>query len=158
MSRPKGGLERTLAELTIGLATGERDRRLALADTRTGEYEQQIQVPLAGNAGSSYSYSDKPVQWAWPFVYAPLQRRVPFQTPHFTYGIEITAGSGNLVAIHAQVIDWTVTDQGWYVGATIRFASYAPSAPSSTVYPFSAVAHLRFSGYASMAETDEFAT
>jgi hypothetical protein len=155
MGRPAGQLERSLAALTIGIQHGTAQRKRALKDTVTGEYEQQVHVPLDGSANTGWAFTDAAVQWEMPFLYAPLQRRVPFPAPHFTYGIEMTAGKGELVVIHAHLVGWTITDAQWYVGATVRFAVCAPNALAAS--PFSAVGHLSFEGYATMAETDEFA-
>jgi hypothetical protein len=150
--RPRGQLERSLAALTIGVQNGVSERRKALSDTFTGEYEQQVHVPLSGQASATWGFTDQPVNWELAFLYAPLQRRVPFGTPHFTYGIEITGGQGDLVLIHAHVIGWTITEQRWYVGATVRFAACAPNATDTI--PYSAIAHLSFEGFAAVAETD----
>lgn len=158
MARPMGQLERSLAALTIGVHQGTQQRRKALADTYAGDYEQQVHVPLSGTAALAWSFSDHDVQWEMPFLYAPVQHRVTFPTPHFNPGIELTGPRGDLVVIHAHVLGWTVTESQWFVGATIRFAVSAPAVLSTATVPFSAVAHLSFRGYAAMAETDEFAT
>lgn len=155
MGRPGGQLERSLAALTIGIHQGVVARGRALADTRTGEYEQQVHVPLSGIANNGWGFVDMPVQWELPFLYAPLQRRVPFPTPHFTYGIEMTAGQGELVVIHAHVTAWTITESQWYVGANVRFAASAPNAIAPS--PYLAIGHLSFEGYATLSEGDEFA-
>jgi hypothetical protein len=159
VSAPHGQLERSLAALTIGVHQAAEQRRRTLADTITGEYEQQVHVPLAGEAAAGWAFVDSAVRWEMPFLYAPLQRRVPFPAPHFGYGIEHVSGQSALVVIHAAVAGWTITDEQWYVGATVRFAVHAPAAdPASPGTPYAAVAHLSFQGYATMAETDEFAT
>ena len=155
MARPVGQLERSLASLTIGMAQGIAERKRVLKDTVTGEYIQQVRVPINGVATDAVTYADKPVQWEMPFLYAPLQRRVPFETPHFTPGIEIISGQNAFIDIRAQVIQWTITEEEWYVGATVRFAANCPGA--TDLFTFSAIGHLSFQGYATMAETDEFA-
>jgi hypothetical protein len=152
---PRGALERSLAALTIGVAQGERARRDALDDTYTGEYEQQVHEQLSGEAASGWGFTDAHVAWELPFLYAPLQRRVPFTTPHFTYGIEITSGTEELIVIHAHVIGWTVTEEQWYVGARVRFGVCAPASDPSVTIPYQAIAHLSFQGFATPAEGDE---
>ena len=157
MTRPMGQLERSLAALTIGVAQGERQRRLALADTHTGEYMQQVHVPLSGVATGGWGSIDVPVTWELPFLYAPLQRRVPFPTPHFHANFEVTAGQGALLLMHAQLIAWNVTDADWYVGATIRFAIAAPGGQNpNPQIAYSAIAHCSFQGFATLPEGDEF--
>lgn len=158
--RPAGHLERTLVELTVGVHQGAAQRKRALADTHFGPCLQPARVPLSGSAAAASAFTDAAVQWEDPFVYPPPQSRWPFHIPHFGYGIEMTAGQGELVVIHAHVIGWTVTEEQWYVGATVRFAISAPAAdPTATAaVPYSAIAHLSFTGYAAPAEADEFAT
>lgn len=158
MARPRGQLERSLTALTIGMAQGQQQRRRALEDTHTGEYEQQVHVNVSGAATNAWSFVDEPVQWELPFLYAPLQRRVPFPTPHFQADFEITAGTAELVVMHAQVIGWAVTEQQWYVGATVRFAAQAPALADDAQTSYSAIAHCSFEGFATMAEADEFST
>lgn len=154
MTRPVGQLERSLAALTIGMAQGQAARAKGLADTGTGEYLQQVHVPVSGVAGADALFADTNVQWELPFLYAPDQRRVPFLTPHFTYGIEITAGQAALVVVDAHVVGWAITEQNWYVGATVRLSASSPGAVEPV--PYSAIAHLSFEGYATPAEGDEF--
>jgi hypothetical protein len=154
VSLPRGGLARSLAALSIAPEVERADRASALSDTATGEYEQQVHVPLSGVAAPTPAFIDAPVAWELPFLYAPLQRRVPFPTPHFTCGIEHTAGTGQLVLIHAHVIAWTVTESQWYVGATVRFDVSAPLAIANS--PYAAIAHLSFSGFGTLAEAEEF--
>jgi hypothetical protein len=52
------------------------------------------------------------------------------------------------------VVEWNITSARWYIGATVRFAISSPGA--ATPQPFSAIAHLRFQGYATLAEGNEF--
>lgn len=153
MSRPLGQLERALADLTIGVQHGKERRQVALSDTYTGEWEQQVQVALSGVATASWGFTDAQVAWELPFMYAPLQRMVPFETPHFTPGIEINQAS-DLLIVHAHVTNWKVNEYGWVVGASVRFAVYAPNASGPMNYQ--ATAHLRFQGYAGAAEGDDF--
>jgi hypothetical protein len=155
MSRPKGQLQRSLAALTIGVAQGAQQRKRTLADGYTGEYEQQVHVPISGYGAPAYVFADVAVNWELPFVYAPMQRRVPFTTPHFTYGIEMVGSSGGLVIITAHVEAWTTDASSNFTGATVRLAATAPIAEA--VFPYSAVAHLSFQGYATYAEGAEFA-
>lgn len=151
MSRPAGQLERSLAALTISVAHGSRQRQKALDDSRTSEYEQQIRIPLSGQAGVEWVSTEKQFTWEQPFLYAPLQRKVPFSTPQFTSGIEFSSKNG-LVVVHAHLVAWTITEENWVIGATIEFAAGAPNAAPDTVVSWSAIAHLSFEGYSTYAE------
>jgi hypothetical protein len=157
MARPRGQLHRSLKALSIGMQQGVGERQRALADTATGEYDQLVHVPLSGSAAPPWGFTtpDTQVRWETPFLYAPLQHRVPFPTPHFHHpGFEMLSGAGELILFHAQVVGWTVTEERWYVGATLRFSVSAPNATANV--PYSAIAHCTFTGWATMAEADEF--
>lgn len=156
MTRPSGQLDRSLAALTLGVADGRQERHRALSDNRTGEYEQQVHLPIAGNAGSDPGFADATVHWEMPFLYAPAQRRVPFPTPHFTYGVEHLQATDILVSIDVHVIGWVVSPEGWYTGSTVRASAHAPGLGAGMLEPFSAIVHLSFQGYASFAEGAEF--
>lgn len=156
MARPQAQLDRVLAALTIGVHQSVKHRRLALEDTRTGPKHQLVQVPISGQAGNGWGYAtpDHRVSWELPFLYAPGQWLVPFSTPHFQASFAQISGLSDLILFHAHVIGWRQTEEGWFVGATVRFASCAPNAASTV--PWSGMAHLTFSGYAALAEVGEF--
>jgi hypothetical protein len=144
---PAGQLQASLAALTIGVAKATAARAQA-GSASTGEYDQQVRVPLTGVAALAPSIIDKNVTWQLPFIAAPAQRALPFLTPQFTPGIEFTAPTSQLVVITAHVMGWTTNPQSWFVGAAIRFAVQAPAAGSADQVPFAALAHLTFQGYA----------
>lgn len=179
MSRPAGALERSLASLTIAIHQDREERRSALADAYTGEHFQQLHVDLSGLATATWGFSDEDVSFELPFLYAPAQRMVPFEVPHYTFGVEHKVTPSDLVLIDAHVLSWHVTEERWIVGAKVRFAVCAPnfsSAPplASVTWepervgarvgavdltqgvPFNATAHLTFQGYATYAEGEEF--
>lgn len=153
--RARGQLDRSLAALTIGMHMSARDRHRALMDTKTGEYEQQVHVPLSGVAAAGWGFTDRSINWELPFLYAPLQRRAPWDKPHFTHGIEFVRPPSDLVVITAHVVRWTVSEEGWVCGATARFGVSAPNATAAGV-GYSAIAHLSFQGFASSVEGEEF--
>lgn len=155
MRAQPGQLERALGSMTVDLLQGRDFQKRVLADTYTGEWEQQVHVPFNGSAGNEWGFADQTVNWEMPFLYAPAQRRVPFETPHFTYGVELLNAAADLVHFGAHVIAWNINDSGWYIGATVRLAAVAPNATTVAVL-FSAIAHLSFQGYASYAEGDEY--
>lgn len=176
MGRPIGQLEKSLASLTIAIKRGADERHAALADGYTGEHVQQIHVDLSGVAASDWGFADKDVNFLMPFVYAPAQRQVPFEVPHFTYGIEFKVPPAGIVAITAHVLSWRQTPEGWITGAKVRFIAMAPGsqpvantvtkpregapiragATSGGGVSFTATAHLSFEGYATYAEGEEF--
>jgi hypothetical protein len=156
MSRPKPGqLERSLSALTIGFAQGQKLRADILTDTHSGEWHQQVQLQFSGSAGNQWGYVDHNIYFEYPFLYAPSQRLVPFDRPHFSKGFENLTPGTSLVHLDAQVIEWTTNDSNWIIGATIRLYAVAP-ANDVTAEPFSAIAHLTFQGYAAYAEGDEY--
>lgn len=142
--RPQGQLERSLVTLALGTHRDLQDRHNALVSTKQGEYTQQVQVQLSGQATVLWGYGDIPVSWEHPFVYSPLQRDPPFETPHVTSHIEFAGTLSDLVLAHAHVINWLQSDQGWYIGAVVRVAVLAPNAPVA----YKGVLHMNFQGYA----------
>lgn len=154
MARPTGQLEKSLAALTIAMHEGLRERQAAKADAHTGEHVQQIHVPLSGSLAAAWGYSDRDVNFLLPFLYAPSQRQVPFDVPHFTYGVEFVTPPSDLVLVQAHVLSWRKSEESWITGARVRFTACAPNA--SAHIPFNAMAHLSFEGYATYAEGEEF--
>lgn len=144
-------LARSLEDITIGVATSLRQREHNLKDTHTGEWEQQIHLPISGNAIAAWGYGDFPVQFEMPMLAARSQRMSDFDKPHFTHGVEMT-NSQNLVLFAVHVLAWTINDSGWTVGAMIRIGVSAPLGNT----PYAANVHLSFQGYGGLAEGDEF--
>jgi hypothetical protein len=153
--RPGGQLDRALAALTIGPILSEKHRRQALRDTHTSAKHQLIQLPVTGQAGTGWGFSRQKVKWEQPFLYAPGQWLVPFQTPHFHANFDVLGSGGQSLLLDAKVVGWKVLEEGWTVGATIEIGACAPNATAAV--SFSAVAHLTFTGYAAAAEAGEFA-
>lgn len=145
MPRPLGQLDRALDALTTGLLGGKikRDRQLSYSAMR--EVEQQVRVPLSGEAGSGWGSIDKTVGFLFPFIYAPDQRGVPWKTPHFSYGVEMGVGTNVPIVVHAHVLHWIENNSSWITGARVRFMAQAAI---EEVVKFSALAHLTFQGWA----------
>jgi hypothetical protein len=179
--RPTGQLEKSLASLTIAIKQGELERNAALADGHMGEHTQQIHVPVSGIATSTWATREQNVNFLMPFLYAPLQRQVPFEVPHFHYGVEFKAPPSDLVLVVAHVLSWTRTEENWIVGAKMQFAAQAPNFVQQVIntvtkpephrggvvragetqsslpgIPFNATVHLSFQGWATYAEGEEF--
>jgi hypothetical protein len=154
----KGLLAASLSNLTIGVAESIKGRKASLRDTFTGEWEQQVHVPLTGVAQNTWGYADAKVVFDIPLMDAQSQRMVPFTTPHFTHGIELKQTGPTLLLINAHVLKWTVNEYGWTCGATIRFSVQAPLLTGTNTSAYSAIAHLSFQGYGCIPEEDEFSS
>lgn len=148
---PQGALERSLVRLAIGSHQALVDRHNALVSSLSGEYDQQVQIAASGAASSGWGFTDTPVSWEHPFIYAPLQRNQPFLTPHVSHHFEFTSTLSALVLAHVHVLSWNQNDQGWFIGAKVRVAVCAPDVTTPVAYQ--AVVHLTFQGFA--APTDE---
>lgn len=155
MPRSGGQLERSLAALTIGHSQDQKARKDQLSYSSAREVEQQVRVPISGTAGNGWGLVDVPVGFKFPFLYAPIQRPVPYGTPHFSYGVEMGTGTNTLIVVHAQILTWNTTDSGWIIGATVRLQASAPQVTVDANVNFSATAHLRFQGYAAESEEGE---
>jgi hypothetical protein len=141
--------------MTIGLVQGQKFRQRILSDTHTGEYEQQVQLKFSGTAGNEWGYVDADIYFQNPFLYAPAQRMVPFDRPHFSKGFELLNAGPTLVHLDAQVTDWHINESSFIVGAKVRIYATAPSMTTAP-QPFSAIAHLTFQGFSTYAEGDEY--
>ncbi len=156
MARPRGQLDRFVNATVVRPRLAERHRRRTLADGYTGEFEQQIQVALAGVAGNVWGFVDESYSFEYPFLYAPIQRRVDLLTPVFRSGIELVDPNPQyLVIVHAHCVGWTYSEENWIIGSTVRFAVVAPAATTQAI-AYNAIAHLAFQGYASLPEGGEF--
>jgi hypothetical protein len=140
--RPGGQLERIVTDLTIGVHRGLQERERALESSRSGPYEQSVQVPINGQASSGWGYVDKAVTWEHPFVYSPAQSRLPFATPHVSHHIEFTRVLSDLVIAHAHVTSWIQDVRGGFIGARVRVASCAPNTTGTV--PYAGILHLKF--------------
>lgn len=155
MRAQPGQLDRALSRLTIGLVQGQQFRERVLYDTHSGEWDQQVQINFSGSAGNEWGFVDTSIMFEYPFLYAPAQRLVPFERPHFSKGIELLTPSPDLVHLDAQIHSWNINESGWIIGCQVRLLAVAPAASTDAVL-FSAVAHLTFQGYAAYAEGDEY--
>lgn len=156
MARPIGQLDKSLAALTIGYRQALIRGRRALSDGALTEWEQQVQLPLRGKAGTSAAYVDKKIGFDVAFVRAPHQRMADWggPQPHFSYGVEFaTPPPKEAVFITASVAGWKVNEFNWCVGATMRFQVFAPSVTAQV--PYSAAVHLVFQGFGGFAEGEE---
>lgn len=157
MPRPTGQLDRTLDALTVGLVRGTKARDKQLAYAAGVEMEQQVRVPLSGEAGNGWGFVDRDVNWPYPFIWAPGQRGATYATPHFSYGVVHGQQTQQLIVIHAQVVKWNINDSSWVLGATVRFAASAPQLEGEELVSYSAMAHLTFQGMGAETEEDESA-
>lgn len=152
--RPQGQMERALVRLAIGGQLQRQARHDALAVVRQGEYDQQVRVNFNGKATDIIGYSDIAVGWEHPFVYAPLQRDPDFETPHVSHHIEFQQPLDTLIIAHAHVVQWTQSDEGWYIGAKVRVAVQAPGAPG--VVGYAATLHMTFEGFACPTDQEDY--
>lgn len=148
MSRPQPGqLERALARMTIGVEQARESRTRQRVDGGAHEMEQQIRIPVSGNAGNGYAFVQVEVGFLHPFLWMPLQRPAPFSTPHFSYGVDYE-NSEELV-VHAGVLRWAIDDSSHVTGATVQIAVAAPNyeGAEDKMPPFKIMLHLTFQGY-----------
>ena len=127
-------LSRVLGDLVIGSENARKQRRDDLATIKSGEYDQQVEVPFSGSATSTWGYQDIKMSWEHPIVYAPLQRDPQFETPHITDHISLSGKETSLVIVVAHLIAWNYNERGWFVGATMRLAAQAPLTNAEIAY------------------------
>lgn len=163
-----GALQRVVGDMTIGtLAAYERERQRRAA-TAMGDVAQHFRLPINGKVKSYVTWGQLDLNFSYPFLYAPGRTfDNHHDTPHYTQGYEHT--SGDPVIVHAHVIGWKFSAEGWCVGATVRygvqsgnvpFQAASPAAPAGVgslppearPHSFGGVLHMTFTGFASPVE------
>lgn len=146
--RPQPGqLERGLARMTIGVEQAKETRHRQRVDGGAHEMEQQIRVPVSGNAGNGYAFVQVEVGFLHPFLWMPMQRTAPFSTPHFSYGVDYE--NNEELIVHAGVLRWNIDESSHVEGATVQIAVAAPNfeGAESEMPAYKIIVHLTFQGY-----------
>lgn len=146
-----GQLDRSLARIAMRTAASAKEKTRRQAQGQ-GEYDQQVQFPINGNATADWPFVDKQVKFRLPFISAKQQRAVPFDTPHFTWGMVFDNPPTDMLICTVSVVQWAIDRRGWITGATVRVAAQAPNAGKLA---FSGTVHLTFSGYSAYAENTQ---
>lgn len=114
--------------------------------TKLTEVLQQYQMDVSGVTGTGV-FCDFTVTFQEVLYYAPLQRNLKLEDPHFTYGYQLDTGDAKITAY---VKSWTLDDNANYLGAIVRVhVEQFAWAPAS---PFSGAVHCTFQGYGVPAE------
>jgi hypothetical protein len=144
--RPRPGqLERTLSDITLGVERVRRRSHQQAKDSGGNEAQQQIRIPISGTVASGWGFVVTQVGFLYPFLWLPVQRQAPFETPHFSYGFDFE-GYGGLIG-HAGIKKWNIDDSMNVLGATVEIGVTSPNT-TKTEEPFRATVHLTFQGYA----------
>lgn len=153
-------VERAVAAMTIGTVKAFDARKRADWVDAQDEYDEQFQIPVAGNVGPRAVWAEKDVAFSVNFYDAP-ERDTPFDTPLFTYGFEFEPrnapdGSGarsRPVMASAFVVAWKRNGPS-ITGATLSIGLVNPGG-RAPVY-FSGLLHANFQGYGAPSAAELF--
>lgn len=139
-------VQRTVEEITIGVARSMQRRRERDAEMGFSEFEQEFQIEIGGTATTSPGFSEYTIEFDYHFAYAPGQRDSDLDAPEFWYGFESDAD----IMLSAHVRSWTKDpDNGLYIGAVVRVGVM-----SGGSVPYQGAVHLVFAGYAAPMESE----
>lgn len=148
MSVKVHALNRSIQALTIDTIRALDKRREMLGFDAMGEFEQQFQLEIDGEAGAIIAWFDVDVRFDIDFYRAEDQRDSPYTVPHFWYGAVITTETPALIS--ACVRAWDIDDSDTVHGARVAIGVCNPGATVAT--PFSGYVHLTFQGYGAPVE------
>lgn len=172
MPRPsQGALARSIQAMTVGLVVEREAQEKREAPLRLDETDQLFQARIEGVAGPSFQ------DWAileigFPYVFTgAAERSIPFATPNFSWGFELTTARGTgttppVVVVNCCLLAWrreeydpTLTTYTNIAGAQLGLGAFVPGmdpdAPDSAFVRFKGLLHLTFGGYAAPAGMDQ---
>lgn len=139
-----GALERSIRAFSMDQQAKHEEAVEARAQESMGEFEQQFQVPLSGEAGSLITWTEVTATFASPFVLTD-DRDSPHQYPQFWHGAVIE--SGPPVMVTACVRDWITTADGDVTGAKVAVGVCRPGVDEDSFKKFKGTVHLTFQGW-----------
>lgn len=146
-------LQRSLTKLTIGVAQDFDKRRRRSAELGLRELEEQIQIPISGQAVQGITWAKARVGFANTFFEAPSQRDSNFIRPHFTYGVSIDPEDDKAAPVPVIVscmFEFTIDDKGATVGGWLHIGVHSPT---PEIRRFQGVLNLRFQGFGASSDT-----
>lgn len=145
-------VRRSLQALTLGMASSMGERQRQQDEIASGETEQQYKVAVTGTAGpDAMDWQEGAIQFDDLFYPAQDRRDSSFETPLFTYGVEMQ--SPTPVILSVVVIGWLTDPDGTVSGVRLAFGAHVVGAVDDV--KFDAVAHLSFQGWAAPALNDD---
>lgn len=169
MPRPnQHSLERSINAMTVGLVLEREAQERREAPLRLDETDQLFQANIEGVAGPSFE------DWAileitFPYVFTgSSSRAVPFATPNYSWGFELTTARGTgvtppVVVVNCCVLAWrredydpTVSAYPNVIGVQLGLGAFVPGMdPEDTPVRFKGLLHLTFGGYAAPTGLDD---
>jgi hypothetical protein len=145
-------VQRSLAHLTLGTARAMEQRQERQAELAAGETEQQYKVAVGGTAGSdAMDWQETSIEFADSFYPGQDRRDSSFDTPLFTYGVEMQ--SPTPVILSVVVTGWLTDPDGTVRGVRLALGAHVIGAVDDV--KFDAIAHLNFQGWAAPALNDD---
>jgi hypothetical protein len=142
-------VQRSLAAMTVNAQRAYAERQAQESELAGGETILQFKSPVRGTVGLIATTGF--VNISFPRLMLPAQDRRDshFDRPHFTYGWEREHGPAAMV-LSAYVDRWRTAadDDALVTGARIASMVWTPAAGTTETFPFSALLHMSFHGWA----------
>jgi hypothetical protein len=146
MSVDFGRLDRTFKALNIGQVKGAAQRQRQRDLEGLLEYEDQFKIGVSGRGEEFPEWTSVRLKFNINFVDATAQRDMPYDRPHFTYGVFIERGGP--VGLMACVTEWWTNNRNETLGCTLAIGAVA----TDVARTFQGELHARFQGYGAPVE------
>lgn len=133
---------RAVAGMSIGAIKSWQEMRERVWTDAMDEYDQQYQAQINIECGNTFVWMEKDIQFDLIFLLEPT-RDSPYDTPLFTYGLELITGVPLLLTI--MVKQWAKDVQG-VRGCRLLIGAVNPG--QDKIVQFIGKLHLNFQGYA----------
>jgi hypothetical protein len=141
-----GRLDRSIQALTLGRVRGESEAKRQRQLEGLAEREDQFSIAVTGRGEEFPAWTETHINFNVTFVDATGQRDVPFDRPHFTYGVYIE--DGGPVGLLACVTRWDVNTRNEVTGCMLSIGAVA----TDYARTFRGELHARFQGYGAPVE------
>lgn len=138
-----GATSRAVMGMSIGAIKSWQERRERVWSEGLDEYDQQFQAPFTIETTDAGTWITKlPILFNLCFINDPTARDSDYQTPIFTYGIEMTGGDPLFMTV--MVTEWIRSVQG-VTGAYCAVGGHNPG--SGKLVKCTGIIHFNFQGY-----------
>lgn len=146
MLRSAGGVSsdataRAVTGMSIGAIKSWQQMRERIWQESLDEYDQQYQTEITVECNNKGVWAEAEILFDLVFVFEP-SRDSDYETPLFTYGVEMTSGTPVFISVHVKA--WRKDEQG-VSGCTLAVGAVNPG--SVKMVEFKGKLHLNFQGY-----------
>jgi hypothetical protein len=147
-------LQRSVANMTLGLHKAISTRAHRADAYRLGEKEWQVQYEFSGNVGTATQETLITMNFEPVFSRdAGMVRTSTLDRPLAHLSVELLTAPA-LVMPYAYISGWLLDDDGDYNGAVATAGMHWPTPVAGVATAFDAILHARFQGYGAIWDPD----